>query len=220
MFRGVFNYAASFAGSLIAGYLARASVAVPFIVAFGFAIAALSLMLNDRFGHRDAYLIVAGTFTVLGLFAALIVRGKERAEVAEEKPLNTETSDVGADGTKAAAVGMPFAILGTILTTLGPAPFLSVLNVFARNLPLLLVLGAVGVLVWPKSGGETLPVSNSDAGRRATVASAGAGLNGAFHQYRQRMAIGTFVIGALIVGAAISAALGPFPALSVPHYIS
>ena len=97
---------------------------------------------------------------------------------------------------------------------------LSVLNVFARNLPLLLVLGAVGVLVWPKSAGETLPVSNSDAGRRATVASAGAGLNGAHHQYRQRMAIGTFVIGALIVGAAISAALGPFPALSVPHFIS
>ena len=99
MFRGVFNYAASSAGSLIAGYLARASVAVPFIVAFGFAMAALSLMLSDRFGHLDAYLIVAGTFTVLGLFAALIVRGKERAEVAEEKPLNTETSDVGADGT-------------------------------------------------------------------------------------------------------------------------
>ena len=60
MFRGVFNYAASSAGSLIAGYLARASVAVPFIVAFGFAMAALSLMLSDRFGHRDAYLIVAG----------------------------------------------------------------------------------------------------------------------------------------------------------------
>ena len=60
MFRGLINDAKSAAGAMIAKYLARASVAVPFLVALGFGTAALAVMLVERFGSAYAYLMLAG----------------------------------------------------------------------------------------------------------------------------------------------------------------
>jgi len=53
MFRGVINSAKNAASSLVVKYLARASVAVPFVLAAGFALA--GLMLSQRFGSLTAY---------------------------------------------------------------------------------------------------------------------------------------------------------------------
>ena len=50
MFRGLISDAKSASGSLITKHLTRASVAVPFAVALGFATAAITLVLVDRFG--------------------------------------------------------------------------------------------------------------------------------------------------------------------------
>ena len=84
MFRGLINDAKAAAGSLVGKYLVRASVAVPFIVAIGFAVAAITLMLVDRFGAINAYLMVAGGFTLIGLIAALVVTVKEQEEEVAE----------------------------------------------------------------------------------------------------------------------------------------
>jgi hypothetical protein len=62
MFRGLINDAKSTAGALVAKYLARASMAVPFVAALGFVTAAITLMLVERFGHIAAYWMVAGGF--------------------------------------------------------------------------------------------------------------------------------------------------------------
>ena len=72
MFRGLINDAKAAAASLVGKYLMRASVAVPFVVAFGFGVAAVTLMLIDRFGAINAYLMVAGGFTLIGLIAVLV----------------------------------------------------------------------------------------------------------------------------------------------------
>jgi hypothetical protein len=136
MLKGVINHAAATAGSMLAGYAARAFVAVPFIIGFGFATAALTWLLIDRFGHRDAYLIIAAIFALVGVVAALIVSGKESRN---EKPT-------------AVATGPTLQPIDTI--------------------------------------------------------------------HRRSMAIGTFVIISLLVGAALSVALGPFaPTLSTPYFI-
>ena len=63
MFRGLINDVKAAAGSVVTKYAARASVAVPFIIAFGFATAGVTLMLVERFGHRNAYFMVAAGFT-------------------------------------------------------------------------------------------------------------------------------------------------------------
>jgi len=66
MFRGLINDAKAAAGSLVGKYLMRASVAVPFIVAIGFGVAALTVVLVEKFGSLYAYLMVAGGFTLIG----------------------------------------------------------------------------------------------------------------------------------------------------------
>jgi hypothetical protein len=50
MFRGVINSAKNAASNLVVKYLARASVSVPFVLATGFALAGLTVMLNRRLG--------------------------------------------------------------------------------------------------------------------------------------------------------------------------
>jgi preprotein translocase subunit SecY len=79
MFRGVINDAKSAAGSLIAKYLARVSVAVPFLAALGFATAAIAAMLVERFGSVAGYWMVAGGFMLIGLVTALVVNTQIRS---------------------------------------------------------------------------------------------------------------------------------------------
>ena len=76
-------------------YVARASVAVPFFIALGFALAAITVMLVDRFGHVTAYWAVAGGLALVGAMAAVIVSAREREEeVAEQVADKTDTEEV------------------------------------------------------------------------------------------------------------------------------
>jgi len=113
---------------MLAGYVARAFVAVPFIIAFGFATAALSLLLIDRFGQRDAYLIIAGIFMLVGVVAALIVNGKES---------RTESSTAIATGPNKKALNRRSMATGTVVIILliAGAMLCAVLGLFAPVLP-------------------------------------------------------------------------------------
>jgi len=167
VFRGLINDAKSAAGSVVAKYAVRASVAVPFIIALGFATAGVTLMLVERFGHRNAYLMVAGGFTAVGLLAVLIVRTKEHEEVvADVHPGNADTKGVATDDAAAAAAAqMPLALLGTLFSSpLGPSSVLSIVRVLGRNLPLVVMLVAMATLFWPKPGEETAVTQDIDPG--------------------------------------------------------
>lgn len=156
MFRGLINDAKSAAGSVVAKYAARASVAVPFVIAFGFATAGITLLLVERFGHRNAYLMVAGSFMVLGFMAALIVRAKEHEDVvADAQAGKADTADVSTDTAAAAAVQTPLALLGLLFSSpVGPASLMSLVRAVGRNLPLAAMLVGIGVLFWPKSADQ------------------------------------------------------------------
>ena len=75
MFRGLISDVKSAAGSLIAKYLARASVVAPFVIALAFATAAITLMLIDRFGSIAAFWMLAGGFILIGLVATRVATG-------------------------------------------------------------------------------------------------------------------------------------------------
>ncbi len=151
MFRGLINDAKSAAGSLLAKYLARASVAVPFIIALGFATAAITLMLIDRFGTITASWIVAGGFTLIGLVATLVVTVKEQEEeVAEKQAEGTDTAGVATDAAAQAAAQMPLALLGAVLSTpMGPSTLASGAKLLVRNIPLVVFLALIALLFWP-----------------------------------------------------------------------
>ena len=85
MFRGLINDAKSAASSLVLKYVARASVAIPFVIALGFALAALTVWLVNQYGYVTGYLLMAGGLAAIGVIAALVVSFKEHEEeVAEE----------------------------------------------------------------------------------------------------------------------------------------
>lgn len=153
MFQGLINEAKSAAGSLVAKYLARISVVVPFLAAFGFATAAITLMLVDRYGATAAYWMVAAGFTAIGVVAAAVVSVKEQEEqVADSRAERSDTQDVANDAMAQAAVQAPLALLGALLTTPGgPGVLAGVVKILGRNIPLVVLLAAIGLLLWPST---------------------------------------------------------------------
>ena len=147
MFRGVINDAKSAISSVILKYVARASVAVPFLIAAGFAVAAITVMLVNRFGYVAGYWMMAGGLAAIGVVAALVVSVKEHEEnVADQKAEQADTSNLAADVAKQA----PLAMLGALFTMPGGATAaLKLARVVGRNFPLVLLGVLIGALFWP-----------------------------------------------------------------------
>ena len=166
MFQGIISDAKAAAGSVVAKQAVRASVAVPFLIALGFATASIALMLVERFGARDAYLMLAGGFAVVGGLAALFVRTKEHEEiVADQAAAKVETIEAASSASNAAALDIPLAVLGAVLSSsMGPASIGAVARAAGRNLPLLLLATSIGALLWAKGSeqGASLPDTSGD----------------------------------------------------------
>ncbi len=162
MFTGLLHSAKSAVSGLLLKYVARASVAIPFVIAAGFALAACTMMLVERFGHITAYWMVAGGLAVVGVIAAAVVSAKE--EIEEEarasrrgerywrgrKRCGGTGHDAGADCRFGRAVqhsGGTSAALGTA-------------RLLGRNWPLAILIGLIGLLYWP-SGPENSELGES-----------------------------------------------------------
>ena len=169
MFAGLIQHAREAASHLVLRYVARASVAVPFIVALGFAIAAIAVMLVERFGHVTAYWIMAAGLAILGVLAAIVVSVKEHEEqIAEDKAQQADTQEVVSDAAAQAIVQAPVALLGALFTTPGGATSaFKVARLLGRNLPLVLLLVMIGALFWPAADAEGEETRIDAAGGRA-----------------------------------------------------
>jgi hypothetical protein len=156
VFAGLINQAKSAASGVVLKYLARATVAVPFIIALGFALAAITVMLVERFGHVTAYWLVAGGLAAVGIVAAAAVSVKEQEEdEAEQEAQDADTGDVVSEATAQAVAQSPIALLGALFSMPGgPASALNIARVLGRNFPLVLLLVVIGALFWP-SGDES-----------------------------------------------------------------
>ena len=151
MFRALVNDIKSAAGSLMARYIVRASVAVPFFVAAGFATAAVTLTLIESYGAIVAAWIVAGGFAAIGVVAAAVVSAKEQGEeAAEARVAETDTGKVASAAVTQVAEQAPLALLGALLSTpLGPSALAGGAKMIARNIPLVVLIAVLGLLLWP-----------------------------------------------------------------------
>ena len=158
MFAGLINRAKSAAGQLVLKYVARASVAVPFVIAAGFGLAAITVMLVERFGHIMAYWLVAGGLALIGVVASIVVSIKEHGEeVAEQQAAKTDTEELVSDATAEALVQTPIALLGALMTVPGgTSGALTAARVLGRNWPLVLLLTMIGAIFWPTENGDSL----------------------------------------------------------------
>ena len=160
MFRKLINDAKGAVGSVISKYAARASVAVPFVIGFGFGVAALAVYLVEEFGHRTGYLIMAAVFIGTGVIAAAVVRAKEAEEEAvDDQEGEGDTAEVVKDSTKQAATQVPAAIAGLLFSSLAGPPTLRVVSKLAlRNWPLVVMLTAIGVIMFAKPSVAKAPI--------------------------------------------------------------
>ncbi len=75
---------------------------------------------------------------------------EQEEEVADTRAEQSDTADVATDAAAQAAVQLPLALLGTLLTTpLGPGVAAGGAKMVLRNLPLVLLLALIGLLFWP-----------------------------------------------------------------------
>jgi hypothetical protein len=156
VFAGLVNEAKAAASGLIFKYLARASVAVPFAIALGFALAAITVMLVQWLGQVTAYWIMAAGLALVGIIAAAAVSiREEQEEKAEELAEKTDTQDVVSEATAQALGQAPVALLGALASAPGGVTMLlPVLRFLARNLPLVVLLAMIAALFWPSSEAE------------------------------------------------------------------
>ena len=152
MFGKLIHDAQSAADSVLVKQANRAIVALPFLIAVGFATAAIGVKLVQEYGYFETCMLLAGGFAAIGLLAALIVRSKETSTVATEaKVAAGETKDTFAEAAGVAAAEAP-AILATLLAAVGgPTTLLGVARIAGRNLPLLLLLAGIAALLWPQT---------------------------------------------------------------------
>jgi hypothetical protein len=124
---------------------------VPFLIALGFALAAIALMLVQRYGHTAAYWMMAGGLVAIGVIAAIAVGVKEHEEeIAEAGVEQTEGSGVFDGATAQAVLQVPLALLGAASAVPGGATtILKAARVLGRHYPVVLLVGLIGLLFWP-----------------------------------------------------------------------
>jgi hypothetical protein len=151
LFAGLINDAKAAVSHLVLRYVARASVAIPFVLALGFAVAAIAVMLVERFGHVTGYWIMAGGLAAIGIGAAIAVSVKEHEEeAADQKAEQADTGEVVSDATAEAMFQAPLALLGALFSAPGGAAgAFKIARVLGRNFPLVLLLVMIGALFWP-----------------------------------------------------------------------
>jgi uncharacterized membrane protein len=153
VFKALIDDAKSAASSFVDTFLAKASVAVPFVIALGFATVAAALTLIESFGTKTAFWILAAGFCAIGLLAAMVVtlRQQGAAAAAEQESRESGLGDIGDLASAAAtqtAGQLPLSLIASFLAN-PSAPTFAAARLVARNRPLLLLLALIALLFWP-----------------------------------------------------------------------
>ena len=145
LFQGLFKRAERSIDSAISRLVGRATVAVPLLVAGGFATAALSIKLVELYGHVSAYAIMAVLFTVIALIT-MAVNNKE-SEPAGEAAAAADTAETSQEaGEDSEGPQLPPEVMA-LLTSVAPAAAPGIARGVVRNLPLIFLLAIVGFVV-------------------------------------------------------------------------
>jgi hypothetical protein len=145
-------------------YVARASVAVPFVLSVGFGLAACTALLSEWYGRQTAYWIMAAALALVGVLASVLVSVKEHEEeVADEIAEQQDTSRVASE----VAAQAPLAIIGGLLTLPGGADTTwRVARLLGKNYALVLLIVLLGVVLWPNSKADIANTVREDLPER------------------------------------------------------
>ena len=137
MFQGLLRRAEQSIDQVVAKYVGRATVAIPLIVAAGFATAAVSVKLVELYGQVIAYSIMAAGFAVLSLVTMAIVgTGNGTVETLSEPAAAADT-----------AASLLTPEVRAFLASTAPMALPTIARGVGRNLPLILILALVGYFI-------------------------------------------------------------------------
>lgn len=153
----LFRRAEDAVGSILDQALARVLVAVPLLVAAGFATAAASGYLNARYGSETGNLIMAAVFGVLSLMVAAYVATWPAVQAAQAEAERAEADKVTADG-EASAGGAGSSsteamsqsereLFSSVLASAAPIALPGMIRILLRNIPLLLAIVLAGYVL-------------------------------------------------------------------------
>lgn len=150
MFNSLFRRAEATFDHAISSALARLIVAIPFLVAAGFATAAASSYLTRTLGDENGYLILAAIFAVVGLLAWVAAKTNSTSvtERVEELAKVEEATAQAAGPTEAS--GAPIAdseLIRSAMTAVGPIALPLIARLVVKNLPLIAALAAAGFVL-------------------------------------------------------------------------
>lgn len=143
MFQGIFRRAELAVDSVVAKYVGRVTVAVPLIVAAGFATAALTVKLVELYGAVTAYALMAALFAVLGMLTAAFVGIRPVGQ--EEAPAEAAAGESSESVKEVENLLTPE--VRAVLATAAPMALPAVARVILRNLPLVVLLAIATYIV-------------------------------------------------------------------------
>ena len=154
MFASIFQSAQTALDSAIGQLVKRLIIAVPFLIAAGFAVAYGYIKLDRAYGAEMASLVMVVSFCILGLLSLAIV---DRSPATSGTPVDeTANSDPQSEPSEAAESTYSQAdkeLLFASLTSVAPLALPAVAKLVLRNLPI--VLAIVSALFIFNRAGET-----------------------------------------------------------------
>ncbi len=177
MFQGLLRRAEQSIDQVVAKYVGRATVAIPLIVAAGFATAAVSVKLVELYGQVIAYSIMAAGFAVLSLVTMAIVgTGNGTVETLSEPAAAADTAASDKTDDQADAGLDPSELLTpevrAFLASTAPMALPTIARGVGRNLPLILILALVGYFISRFAGApaDTSPEQTASDGETKAAA--------------------------------------------------
>lgn len=159
MFNAIIKHAQATVEQTIDNAISRVVSVIPFIIAAGFGVAALSLRLTRLYGAEIAMAMMAAGFALLGLILVIYVAVTRRmARGRVEAPAESTAQARAADNSGGPAdKGMSDAereLTLSALTTALPVALPSIIKLVMRNLPLLAAIAAA-IYVFTRSPGTS-----------------------------------------------------------------
>lgn len=162
IFGSLFRRAETAVENILDQALARVMVAVPLLVAAGFATAAASGYVNARYGSETGNLIMAGAFVLLGLLVAAYVATWSSAQSAAEAEASASVSASTGEQAETLGTGQQAMsesereLFNAMLASAAPIALPGLVRVLLRNIPLLLAL-VVAAYVFSRQTGPNDP---------------------------------------------------------------
>jgi hypothetical protein len=148
-FGSIFRKAQATVDNAIAQLVWGLLIAVPLLVALGYATAAVSTVLHRRYEPEIADLIVAGSYAAIAAVMGLIYVVRNPGAAAEVAPAADEQS---AEATEAAAEA-PFRSFSGLMTA-APLAIRPLLAALFRNLPIVLAIAVAGFILTRAASSE------------------------------------------------------------------